>query len=236
MAALILPYRSVLPRLWSATSRHQASLAVPFSLVFALGCTSIHYLDMDGYLHPQVAGKFAGERVFVVENENAPNLVLEAQVAQALRLHLSSKSLRPAELEDADIYAFSVYGATEEDLTRVVPIRRRGGTVEVDTSGWYAGEHFSSRSTVKLPSRKEYRTVSETRYRHSVKVVLLDARRLRTASEVRILWLGEVWDTKGSADFRQQMHPLLGAVFKHFGQNTGHTVYSKVVGQGAMPC
>jgi hypothetical protein len=189
---------------------------------WAAGCAPLTYrVQINGYTDPTLAEQISpGGSIFVIENKEAKNPLLEKEIRTKIIKLLEGKGYRVAPFEKAEYYLFFACG--------IGP----GRNVTVPMPDYYPYDlgYFSV-----YPGRGSYLFVApffsfgpayaETLYDRWLLLNVVDGKYYREKKgEFRTLWVGEARSTGTSADLRTAVNYLLLAVFEQFGQNTGKAV------------
>jgi hypothetical protein len=150
--------------------------------------------------------------IYVIEDSNAPNPILEKEIGMKIRKLLNEKGYSIA-ADEANYYLLFDYGMNSgQTVTDAMPIYYPGVYYDYPYSGIYSYNYATY-----VP----YSTVVYSRW---LVLRLIDGNTFRTSRKGRPLWIGEVTSTGPSSDLRELINYMLIAAFEHFGQDTGKRV------------
>jgi len=199
-------------------------------LVFCgFGCgPSLHYVvGTNGYtssglnLHlPQTSS------ISVVADVNAPNPLLEKEVATKIQTLLTDRGYRNAPISEGNFYLTFEYGVDSgESKTGALPMYQAGGIATGRTFDSYGG---SSYSTIQTPGYITYVPYSYTAHKRWLTLSLYD--RSPAESKAEPLWIGTITSNGTSSDLRDVINYMLVVGFDHFGENTKKQIITELSG------
>ena len=193
-------------------------LTVP--VLYLSGCAPPPYLvQVNGYTDTGVpAGLSPGAAIFVIENKEAANQLLEKEIKGKIIKLLEKQGYRISPFEKADYYLLFAYGiGPGRNVTVVMPDYYPFGMV------FYPGYPFN-RSYLFVAPPVSYVSYSETLYDRWLLLNVIEGKHYRDKGAFRTLWVGEAKSTGASSDLRVAVNYLLAAAFEQFGKNTGKAV------------
>jgi len=185
-----------------------------------LGCgPTLYNINVNGYTDPAAPGPISpGGTFFVIENQQAPNPLLEREIAGKLNKLLDKQGYRLAAYETAQYYLFFSYGIGAECAANVAMPEYSYGFGIGGGAGpgyWRGGNYFFAAPFFTLyPS-------PDPLYNRWLLINVVDGQYYREKGEFRTLWVGEARSTGTSQDLRVAVDYLLLADFQQFGKNTG---------------
>jgi hypothetical protein len=187
------------------------------------GCgPTLYNIKVNGYTDPAATAQIApGASLFVIENQQAKNPLLEKEIAGKINKLLTNKGFSLAAYEKAQYYLFFSYGIGQEQAASVVmPDYSYGfGLGGGPGYGWRGGGSYF----FAAPFFSFYPS-PENLYSRWLLINVVDGKYYREKGQFHTLWVGEARSTGTSADLRTAINYLLLADFKQFGQNTGKAV------------
>ena len=199
-------------------------LILPF--VFCVfGCGTSYQVGINGY---SASGEdlqlLQTSSICVVADTNAPNPLLDKEIANKIQKLLNQKGYSHAPVDKANLYLFFEYGIDSgERMTGALPMYQGGGTATASTFYSYGG---SSYSTVQTPGYTTYVPYSYTVYTRWLKLSLFDSSFIE--HKVDPLWIGTITSSGRSSDLREVINYMLVCAFDHFGENTKKQIIIKL--------
>ena len=145
-------------------------------LIFCgFGCgTSYYQVGINGYSASGVDLQLPyTSSISVLADANAPNPLLEKEVASKIQKLLNEKGYSYAPIGKANFYLFFEYGIDSgKSKTGALPMYQAGGTATASTFDSYGG---SSYSTIQTPGYTTYVPYSYTAYTRWLKLSLFDS-------------------------------------------------------------
>jgi len=192
-------------------------------LIIIQGCSLSYIVRVDGFLDTVKPIKIEpGAAVYVVEDREAKNPLLDREVAGKIDNMLKLKGYRVvSEFDNPAYYILYGYGiGHEKTVTRTMPLYTPGQTATVTKTG----PSGTSYSTIQLPGSTTYvpYTATVTDKWFSLKVV--DGKDYRNEGKNTVIWIGEAATTGESSDLRDMLNYLITGIFYYFGENTGREV------------
>jgi hypothetical protein len=191
--------------------------------VVTSGCAYRYNIKVNGYTDPAAPAPLApGAALFVIENKDAKNPLLEKEVKEKLNKLLTKQGYPLAPYEKADYYLFFSYGLGGERSTTVVM------PDYYPYAGFGFGPAYANRSgsyffVAPFFSFSPY-SESVALYDRWLLLNVVDAKYYREQGQFRTVWVGEARSTGTSSDLRTVLNYLLLAAFQEFGRNTGKAV------------
>lgn len=201
----------------------RAGPAVLAGLLVLAGCVAGRVdMSVTGYLNPKAPPGPAGGKFYVSPNDEAPNQLLDAEVARKIEAVLRAKGGQIVSRAEAT-YVFSYdYGVGPgPTVTRSLPRYQPGevATVPVrDASGrtvWV---------TVTTPGRTTYETYSQVTHRRWLIIRVLDARKLDQSNRTEAIWVGDTVSIGASSDLRTTLNYLIAGTLDRLWTDTGEAV------------
>lgn len=191
-------------------------LPIIFGLLLS-GCAPfICQVQVNGYTDLRAPALITpGAGICVVENQQAPNPLLEKEVKGKIHKLLEKQGYQISSFEKADYYLFFGYG---------IGPGRSVNVVLPDYSYGLGLAYSWPRSYFFVSPYFGYYPVAELLYDRWVLLNVVDGKLYREKAEFRSLWVGEARSTGTSADLRVAINYLLVAAFQHFGKDTGKAV------------
>jgi hypothetical protein len=188
-------------------------------LVVLTGCAGPRYhIQVNGYTDPEAkAAPAPGATIFVIENKEAKNPLLEKEIKGKINKLLDKQGFRLASYEAAQYYLLFSYGmGSERKVTVAMP--------EFIT-GWAVGVTYPPPGSYVYMSPWFWPSpVLETQYDRWLMVNVVDGQHYREKGQFRTLWVGEARSVGSSADLRVVVNYLLVAALSELGKNTGKAV------------
>lgn len=195
---------------------------------FLSGCAAYYNVRVNGYLdkvHTQTA-IMPGVSVYVLENKNSKNPILESEVKSKIEKSLFEKGYR-LELENkADFYLIYTYAISSgKRVSEITPVYYPGDTGTIQT---YDSSGKTTSSIVTFPGYTVYMPHKVIVYTSSLSLKVIDADLFRNHKEENTVWIGEALSTSQNSDLRDMINYLLVASFEHFGENTFRGIVSNI--------
>jgi hypothetical protein len=182
-------------------------------ICLSLGCAASYNVGVNGYSSSgQTLQIQQDSSIHVVEDSNAPNPILEKEIAMKIKKLLNEKGYN-IKTNEADYYLLFDYGMS--------PARNVTNTFSFYHSGLYYDYPFSYGHSHGYMTYMHYSTVVYTRW---LVLKLIDCRTYRTSPKAKPLWIGEAASTGPSSDLRVLINYLLIAALEHFGEDTGKRI------------
>lgn len=177
------------------------------------GCGASYRLEINGY---SGAGRSLqipdAASIAVVTDSNAPNPILEKEVATKIEKLLAENGYRVGQKE-ADFYLLFDYGIDAgRTVTDAVPIHRPVFYDDYPFSGFYWHGY-----TTYMP----YSEVLHTRW---LILKLIEGQAHRASRQAEPVWIGEITSVGTSSDLRELLNYMLVAAFEHFAEDTGRQI------------
>jgi len=185
--------------------------------IFLSGCAPLTYqVQVNGYTQPGApAAPFSpGAAVFVIENREAKNPLLEKEIAAKIATILEKQGYRIVPFDRADYYLLFYYGqGSERSVSISAPL--------YDPLYYpYFGFSWQPYWFVMAPGFYSGPEVQKV-YDRWLLINVIAGKPYREKKESQALWVGEARSTGASGDLRTTVNYLLVAVFGEFGKNTG---------------
>ncbi len=182
-------------------------------ICLSLGCAVSYNVGVNGYSSSgQTLQIHQASSIYVVEDSNAPNPILEREIGMKIQKLLSKKGYSIG-TEESNYYLLFDYGINSgRTVTDTIPLYHPSAYYEYPFSGVYWHGY-----TTYVP----YSTVVYTRW---LVLRLIDGKAYRTSQKAKPLWIGEVMSAGPSSDLRELINYMLIAAFEHFGEDTGKRV------------
>jgi hypothetical protein len=188
------------------------------SLLGLPGCAPVIYqVQVNGYTDPASPAVLTpGATFFIVENQEAPNPLLEKEIKGKITRLLAKQGYQITTFDQAAYLLFFSYG--------LGPARNVSVTLpDFSFYEWGPSGPGSRRAYpyfFAVPYWASY-PYAETIYDRWLLINVVDGRHYRDQKAYLTLWVGEARSTGTSADLRVAVNYLLTAVFEQFGKNTG---------------
>ena len=197
-------------------------IAILFIGLWLSGCSSVYTIRVNGYTEPSAPAPVKPGGFFcVMENKEAKNPLLEAEVKDKITKLLETRGFPVTSFEKADYYLFFAYGMGEPRSVGVAApdyFGSIGWGVGHGGYGW-GGPGFA----IGVPYGA-YGANTATLYDRWLLINVVEGPAYRTQKISRPVWVGEARSVGSSSDLRTVLNYLLVADFKQFGQNTGKAV------------
>ena len=203
------------------------ALIVLLFAAFGSGCTQYH-IGVSGFTPTEATLQIPQySSIYVVEDSNAVNPLLEKEIAAKIQKILNTKEYTPA-TDEPDYYLLFTYGIDSgRTVTGTMPIYQRGGTATATTFDSYGG---SSWSTIDIPGHTTYIPYSKTIYTRWLVLKLIDGNSYRDSQKIEPVWMGVATSGGSSSDLRKVINYMLVAAFEHFGEDTGKRIKKVLLG------
>ena len=151
------------------------------------------------------------KKVYVYENIQAPNLLLEKEVSKKLKVALKMKGYVPVDnIEGADYVLLSIYGIGPGiTVTNVHSATHTNSGINA-----YTGK-------AELVPQVKVSTSTNTLYPRFLTMTLYNAKVFTLSQNPEPLWIGDIQSNGGSSDLRNVIDYLIVAGFEYFGEDTG---------------
>ena len=186
-------------------------------ICLCVGCGASYRVEINGYSTPGQSLQIPNAAsITVVTDGNAPNPILEKEVATKIEKLLSENGYRVGQAllpsggqEKADFYLLFDYGIDAgRTVTDAVPIYHPMFYDEYPFSGFYWHGY-----TTYMP----YSEVLHTRW---LILKLIEGRAYSASKNAEPAWIGEVTSVGTSSDLRELLNYMLVAAFEHFAEDT----------------
>jgi hypothetical protein len=193
--------------------------------VLLSGCTSVrtYQVQVNGYTESAAPSPTPGASVFVLEDQKAPNPLLEKEVKAKIDKLLQKHGYFLAPYDRADYFLSFAYGLGTPQ------------TVSVTTPSWgigwgfgpgYCGRGIST--GIYWPGCGPLYTETQALYDRWLRLTVVEAKYYRDTGKSRPVWVGETRSTGTSSDLREVLNPMLIAAFEQFGRNTGKALPASI--------
>lgn len=197
-------------------------------LVFCLsGCSTTYTIRVNGYTDPATQAQVRpGASIFIKENPDAPNPLLDKEIKEKLTKLLARRGYAVTTNERADFYLFYKYGMGEPKSVVSGPgyYGGFGWGVGFGGGGWGWGGPVGY---VGIPLGG-YPTDVTPLYDRWLQLTVVEGPPYLTQKITRPVWVGEAHSLGSSADLRSVLNYLLVASFREFGKNTGKAVTKEI--------
>lgn len=186
------------------------------------GCANYYNIKVNGYTDPAATGVMPGGTFFVVENKEAQNPLLEAEIKDKITRLLEARGYPVTSIfEKADYYLFFRYGMGEP---RSIARPEYYGSVGWGY-GWGSGGPYVGLGGWPYGV---WGTDVVTLYDRWLQINVVEGPPYRTNKTERSVWVGEARSSGASSDMREVLNYLLVAAFNEFGKNTGKAMTVKM--------
>ena len=188
------------------------------------GCSAPAFnIKVNGYTDPNVPGQIRpGGSFFVMENKEAKNPLLEAEVKGKITKLLETRGYPVTTFEKADYYLFCGYGLGEpHSVSAAAPDY-------FSSVGWGVGYGWGGPSVVIGVPYGTYPADTATLYDRWLLINVVEGPAYRVRKDTRPVWTGEARSVGTSSDLRTVLNYLLVADFKEFGKNTGKAITREI--------
>jgi hypothetical protein len=190
------------------------------------GCSTVttYTIKVNGYTDPGAPAPVKpGGSFWVIENKEAKNPLLEAEVKGKITRLLEMRGYPVTTFDKADYYLLFAYGMGEP---------RSAGVAAPDyygSIGWglgYGGGWggWGGPSVYVGMPWGGYPSDTATLYDRWLLIKVVPAPAYRASKDTPPVWVGEARSVGASSDLRVVLNYLLVADFKEFGKNTGKAV------------
>jgi hypothetical protein len=196
------------------------------------GCTTVspYSIRVNGYTAPEAPAPIKPGGFFcVVENKEAKNPLLEAEVKGKIAKLLETRGYPVTTLDKADYCLLFAYGMGEP---------RSAGAAAPDyygSLGWGWGGGYGwggwGGPSVSIGIPWGGSAGGATLYERWLLIKVVPAPAYRARQDTPPLWVGEARSVGASSDLRMVLNYLLVAGFKEFGKNTGKAVPVEIEAQ-----
>jgi len=205
--------------------KHIHFIVTGLLIIFTLGlqgCAVSYNVKVDGFSDPIKQSHMApGSTIYVIEDKNAKNPLLEKEVVTKLNIMLKLKGYNTEALADSKYYLLYGYGiGHERTITSTMPVYTPGKTATVTKTG----PSGTSYSTIQIPSTTTYVPYSVTVTDKWLSIKIVDGDDYRASGKDNVIWIGEASVTGENRDIRYIINYLITAIYYYFGENTGKTI------------
>jgi hypothetical protein len=182
-------------------------------ICLSLGCAASYNVGVNGYSSSGQTLQIQKESsIQVVPDSNAPNPILEKEIAAKIQKLLNKKGYT-TETDKADYYLLFDYGISSgRYVTRTYPVYH---------SGLYCDYPFSYGYSHGYTTYMAYSSIVHDRW---LVLKLFDSKTYRTNKKAGPLWIGEAASSGPGSDLRNLINYMLVAALEHFGRDTGKRV------------
>lgn len=186
------------------------------------GCgPTLYNIKVNGYTDPAAPAALApGGSFFVIENQKAPNPLLEKEIKEKLTRLLEKQGYQPAAYDKAQYYLFFSYGVGQERAASVAmpDYYTSYGFGIGGGSGWRGSPFvFAAPFFTFYPG-------PDPLFDRWLLINVVDGQHYREKGQFQTLWVGEARSTGTSQDLRLAVNYLLLAALQQFGKNTGQAL------------
>ncbi|MGA9756213.1 MAG: DUF4136 domain-containing protein [Desulfobaccales bacterium] len=200
--------------------RFLATVLIGLSLA---GCANYFNIKVNGYTDPNVPGQITpGDSFCVMENQEAKNPLLEAEVKGKITKLLETRGYPVTTFDKADYFLFFGYGLGEPRSVSAAAPDYYGGV------GWGVGYGWGGPSVVIGVPYGTYPADTASLYDRWLMINVVEAPAYRARKDTRPVWTGEARSVGTSSDLRTVLNYLLVADFKEFGKNTGKAITREI--------
>ena len=205
-------------------------LRIIFAWIAAFGCGPtgpIYNVAVTAYLGADGASLNPTARIHVYTELEGTRDLLRTEVAHKIEYLLTTRGYGIAPAEKSDHIVFFAYGmgSHAETVTEYVPDPNSAGTSSAGSAQVKAFVDAFKKSSKTTP-QQALRKVND----RFLKVVVIDANKLRLTGEMETVWQCETLSSGPSADLRKALHYMLIPTFANFGTDTGEAVAYAVSG------
>jgi hypothetical protein len=200
-------------------------------------CSSVssYNIKVNGYTDPGTPAQVKpGGSFFVMENKEAKNPLLEAEVKGKISKLLETRGYSLTTFEKADYYLFFGYGMGEpRSVSGAAPdyYGSIGWGMGYGWGGWGGrGGWGGPAVSIGMPWGG-YPADGTTLYDRWLLISVVEGPAYRTQKLSRPVWVGEAHSVGASSDLRTVLNYLLVADFREFGKNTGKAVPMEIGAQ-----
>jgi hypothetical protein len=189
------------------------------------GCATprTYRVQVNGYTESPAPSLAPGVSLFVLEDQQAPNPLLEKEVKTKIEKLLEKHGYFLAPYDRADYYLSFAFGLGTPQTVSV--------TTPAWGIGWGFGPGYCGRGIstgIFWPGCGPFYTESQTLYDRWLRLTVAEGKYFRETGKSRPVWVGEVRSTGVSGDLREVLNSLLVAAFEQFGKNTGKAVLTDI--------
>jgi hypothetical protein len=191
-------------------------------------CSSVptFNIKVNGYTDPNVPGQIRpGGSFCVMENKEAKNPLLEAEVKGKITKLLETRGYPVTTFDKADYYLFFGYGMGEPRSVSAAAPDYYGSI------GWGMGYGWGGPAFAIGVPYGAYAADTATLYDRWLLINVVEGPAYRARKDTRPVWAGEARSVGTSSDLRTVLNYLLVADFKEFGKNTGKAVTVEIDAQ-----
>jgi hypothetical protein len=204
-------------------------------------CSSVtsYTIKVNGYTDPGAPAQLRpGGSFFVMENKEAQNPLLDAEVKDKITKLLGTHGYWLTSFEKADYYLFFGYGMGEPRNVTVNTPDYYGSIGWGMGGGWGWGGWggrggwggWGGPSVYVGMPWGGYSSDSTALYDRWLRISVVEGPAYRTEKLSRPVWVGEAHSLGSSSDLRTVLTYLLVADFKEFGKNTGKALTMEISG------
>jgi hypothetical protein len=218
--------------------------AIGFLAMIVIGlclpsCSSVasYTIKVNGYTDPGSPAQVKpGGSFCVMENKEAQNPLLDAEVKEKITKLLATRGYAVTSFEKADYYLFFGYGMGEPRSVTVTTPDYYGSFGWGMGTGWggWGGRGWGGWGgpsvAIGMPWGG-YPAEGATLYDRSLLIKVVEGPAYRTQKITRPVWVGEAHSVGASSDLRTVLNYLLVADFREFGKNTGKAVPMEISAQ-----
>jgi len=182
-------------------------------ICLGLGCAASYNVGVNGYSSSGQTLQIQKESsIQVVPDSNAPNPILEKEIAAKIQKLLNKKGYT-TETDKADYYLLFDYGISSgRYVTRSYPVYH---------SDLYCDYPFSYGYRHGYTTYMAYSSIVYDRW---LVLRLIDSNDYKAFRKSKPLWIGEAASSGPGSDLRKLINYLLVAALEHFGRDTGKQV------------
>jgi hypothetical protein len=191
------------------------------------GCSSFasYTIKVNGYTDPSAAAQVnPGGSFCVMENQEAKNPLLEAEVKGKITKLLLTHGYPVTSFEKADYYLFFGYGLGEPRSVITTTPDYYGS---IGWGGGYGWGGWGGPSVYVGMPWGGY-SGSTSLYDRWLLINVVEGPAYRTQKISRPVWVGEAHSVGSSSDLRTVLNYLLVADFREFGKNTGKALTMEI--------
>ena len=197
-------------------------------ICLCVGCGASYRVEINGYSGAGQSLEIPDTALIaVVADSNAPNPILEKEVAAKIEKLLTENGFRVEGVppsnrgqdarDTADFYLLFDYGIDAgRTVTDAIPVYHPMIYDEYPFSGFYGHGY-----TTYMP----YSEVLHTRW---LILKLVEGRAYIASKNAEPAWIGEITSVGNSSDLRELLNYMLVAAFEHFGQDTRRQVSTAI--------
>ncbi len=202
------------------------------AICFCVGCEASYRVEINGYSGAGQSVQIPdAASITVVTDSNAPNPILEKEVAAKIEKLLAENGFRvegvpPSDRgleardtsrDTPDFYLLFDYGIDAgQTVTDAVPVYHPMIYDDYPFSGFYWHGY-----TTYMP----YSEVLHTRW---LILKLIEGRAYRASKGAEPAWIGEITSVGTSSDLREMLNYMLVAAFEHFGEDTRRQISTAI--------